>query len=56
MTQARRINNMTKRRAPKQQPIKYVSPIQGRNEKCACGSGIKFKKCCWIEFSKHSQI
>lgn len=21
---------------------------QGRNEKCACGSGIKYKKCCLL--------
>ena len=20
---------------------------QGRNEKCNCGSGVKFKNCCW---------
>ncbi len=41
---------------PIQQPIKYIAPIQGRNEKCGCGSGLKFKKCCWPVFSKHSQI
>lgn len=23
-----------------------AEPVQGRNEKCACGSGKKFKKCC----------
>jgi uncharacterized protein YecA (UPF0149 family) len=22
---------------------------QGRNEKCACGSGLKYKKCCGKE-------
>jgi hypothetical protein len=21
----------------------------GRNEPCPCGSGRKFKKCCWID-------
>ncbi len=24
-------------------------PEQGRNEKCNCGSGLKFKKCCGKE-------
>ena len=24
-------------------------PAQGRNEKCNCGSGLKFKKCCGKE-------
>ena len=23
-----------------------ITPIQGRNEKCKCGSGKKFKVCC----------
>jgi len=23
-------------------------PKQKRNAKCACGSGLKYKKCCWI--------
>ena len=41
---------------PKQQPIKYVAPIQGRNEQCKCGSGLKFKRCCWIDLSKFSQL
>ncbi len=22
-----------------------------RNKQCKCGSGIKFKKCCWSKFS-----
>lgn len=24
--------------------------MQGRNEKCNCGSGLKFKKCCWKKY------
>lgn len=24
----------------------------GRNEKCRCGSGKKYKKCCWIKIQK----
>ena len=24
-----------------------MSNKQGRNEQCACGSGKKYKKCCW---------
>lgn len=22
-----------------------------RNEPCVCGSGVKFKKCCWSKFA-----
>lgn len=25
----------------------------GRNQKCYCGSGLKFKKCCW---TKHAVL
>ena len=25
---------------------------QGRNEKCSCGSGLKYKKCCGKEVCK----
>ena len=25
-----------------------TEPKAGRNDPCACGSGKKFKKCCWI--------
>ena len=24
-----------------------MSPKIGRNQPCLCGSGLKFKKCCW---------
>lgn len=24
-------------------------PLPGRNEPCFCGSGKKFKKCCWVK-------
>ena len=27
-------------------PSAVATPKQGRNDKCACGSGRKFKKCC----------
>lgn len=39
--------NRSRRRQPvkKQQPIR-VTKI-GRNEPCHCGSGKKYKKCCW---------
>ncbi|MDP8225094.1 MAG: preprotein translocase subunit SecA [Candidatus Lernaella stagnicola] len=32
---------------PKQQPVKRDRPKVGRNEPCPCGSGKKYKKCCW---------
>lgn len=28
------------------QPVRREGPKLGRNERCACGSGKKFKKCC----------
>lgn len=27
-------------------PPRRVEKVQGRNEKCVCGSGKKFKNCC----------
>lgn len=30
----------------KQHTVKRDELIQGRNEKCNCGSGLKYKKCC----------
>jgi len=26
--------------------VRRLSPKIGRNDKCPCGSGVKFKKCC----------
>jgi len=31
-------------------PIRGVARV-GRNEPCPCGSGIKFKFCCWKEIT-----
>ncbi|MBI5536483.1 MAG: SEC-C domain-containing protein [Deltaproteobacteria bacterium] len=28
---------------------KMAAPKVGPNEKCPCGSGKKYKKCCWIK-------
>ena len=28
-------------------PLTRPSPKLGRNELCDCGSGVKYKKCCW---------
>ena len=35
--------------APEKRPVPYVSPTPkvGRNDPCPCGSGRKFKKCCY---------
>lgn len=30
--------------------IKNNLPPVGRNQPCPCGSGIKFKHCCWPKF------
>ena len=27
----------------------YVKPKQNRNDKCDCGSGKKYKKCCMLD-------
>lgn len=29
-----------------QTPYKRKNPLPGRNDKCPCGSGLKFKQCC----------
>jgi len=31
----------------KQRPVKREAPKVGRNDPCPCGSGKKYKKCCW---------
>ena len=28
----------------------------GRNQLCSCGSGMKYKKCCWARGQKQMQI
>lgn len=40
------------RMRPKRHTVKYDEPVQGRNEKCNCGSGLKYKKCCGKEKDK----
>ena len=37
------------RRMPK--TIKNIDYV-GRNQPCPCGSGKKFKKCCWAKYAK----
>lgn len=32
--------------APKQKPYRRATRKIGRNERCPCGSGLKYKKCC----------
>lgn len=33
---------------PKREKSHYLKADKvGRNEKCPCGSGLKFKHCCW---------
>jgi len=29
--------------------VKYDKPKTSRNEPCPCGSGKKYKKCCWLQ-------
>ncbi len=40
--------------------IKYIPPPipekkPGRNEPCYCGSGKKYKKCCWLKETKENE-
>lgn len=36
------------RRHPPKKTITYYGKVRvGRNDKCVCGSGLKFKHCCW---------
>lgn len=32
---------------PKPVTVRYASPPPGRNERCPCGSQMKYKRCCW---------
>lgn len=32
---------------PKTRPIERAMPKAGRNDPCPCGSGKKYKKCCY---------
>lgn len=27
-------------------PVKYLEKLQHNNDRCNCGSGLKYKKCC----------
>lgn len=37
------------RRDQVQTPARPASPKAGRNDRCPCGSGLKYKKCCGIK-------
>ncbi len=34
-------------------PVRRTGPKVGRNDPCPCGSGVKFKKCCGAEATRH---
>jgi len=36
------------------QPVRHETPKIGRNERCSCGSGKKYKKCCGSIASRNS--
>ena len=40
----------TRRRLGTNEPVQVPTKI-GRNERCACGSGLKFKKCCALKMT-----
>lgn len=31
---------------PRAEPVRRAGPKVGRNDRCPCGSGLKFKQCC----------
>ena len=33
---------------PKLTPFKHNAPLIKRNDKCPCGRGLKFKRCCMV--------
>ena len=39
-------------RAQKPQTIRKDGPAPGRNDPCPCGSGQKYKKCCFPKFGE----
>jgi uncharacterized protein YecA (UPF0149 family) len=41
-----RLNNMPKMKFDRNVPRFMPKKEQPRNERCKCGSGIKYKKCC----------
>ena len=41
--------------APTPIQIRRVPPKVGRNEPCPCGSGKKFKNCCWTGKENNSE-
>ncbi len=45
-TAKRLLESKVFKRAKITQPILRDSPKIGRNQKCYCGSGLKYKKCC----------
>jgi len=38
------------------QPFRRPAPKIGRNQPCPCGSGKKFKQCCWTSASEDAPI
>jgi len=38
------------------QPIVNDVPKLGRNDRCWCNSGAKYKKCCWMIEQDYSQM
>ena len=48
----------TKWHTPKPPLREYKYPQNGalRNKECPCGSGRKFKKCCWNKEVKNARV
>ena len=42
-----KMKNMMNNMGIKQEPVTKTKKI-GRNDKCSCGSGKKYKKCCMV--------
>jgi len=40
----------------KKKPIKRAHKKVGRNDPCPCGSGLKYKKCCWAKDHQKQEV
>lgn len=34
------------------EPVERDRPRLGRNDRCYCGSGLKYKRCCWTKHNR----
>ena len=47
---------MTESTKPKLKPFVRTQPKIGRNDKCLCGSGLKYKRCCLNKVQEEKKV